>query len=210
MATFGQMLGRFQAQQRLAERLSMAELGITGEEEKQDISQAKAQYQRDVEAAEQKMKEKSEKRGSRRLIGKGLSIAAAFIPGVGPFASAAIAAGLDYAAGASVSPYSKYIKGTLGDGLFYKQSREDYFDDIDATNRFIRNAAQSQRTAIFVSALSSGIGAYTGYDTIKNLGQEVKTIAGDRFLDTSAESIYGSIGYSSLLDPDILIDRYKG
>ena len=210
MATFGQMLGRFQAQQRLAEKLSKAELGIAGEEEKQDIKQAKSQYQKDVEAAEEKMKEKSEKRGLRRLIGKGLSIGATFIPGVGPLASAAISAGLDYAASSSVSPYSKYIKGTLSDGLFYKQSREDYFDDIDATNRFIKLASKSQRMANFVSALGTGIGAYTGYDTIKNLGQEVKTIAGDKFLDTSAESIYGSIGYSSLLDPDSLVDRYKG
>lgn len=210
MATFGQMLGRFQAQQKLAQRLSKAELGITGEEEKQDIKQAKAQYQRDVEKAEEKMKEKSEKIGINRLIGKGLSIGASFIPGVGPLASAAISAGLDYIAGESVAPYKQYIKGTLGDGLFYKQAREDYFDDLDATNRFIQLAAKSQRTANIVSAVSSGIGAYTGYDAIKNLGQEVKTIAGDKFLDTSAESIYGSIGYSSLLDPDTLIDKYKG
>jgi hypothetical protein len=180
MATFGQMLGRFQAQQRLAEKLSKAELGIAGEEEKQDISQAKAQYRRDVEAAEEKMKEKSEKRGLRRLIGKGLSIGATFIPGVGPLASAAISAGLDYAAGASVSPYKKYIKGTLGDGLFYKLSREDYFDDIDATNRFIRNAAESQRMANFVSALGTGIGQYYQYDAIKGF---VDDIPGTRLID---------------------------
>jgi len=226
MATFGQMLGRFQAQQRLAERLSKAELGIAGEEEKQDISQAKAQYKRDVEAAEQKMKEKSEKRGLRKLIGKGLSIGASFIPGVGPLASAAISAGLDYAAGASVSPYKKYIKGTLGDGLFYKQSREDYFDDIDATNRFIRNAAESQRMANFVSALGAGIGTYASYEAIQDLGgdfldnifdefpglrdkainQTKFPVLGDRALRVEDMDLYSG----GLVDFDELTSKYTG
>lgn len=180
MATFGQMLGRFQAQQKLAQRLSKAELGIAGEEEKQDIKTAKREYQAAVEKAEQEMKDKSEKRGIRRLVGKGLSIGASFIPGVGPLASAAISAGLDFAAGESVSPYKKYIKGTLGDGLFFSGAREDYEDDLDATNAFIRSAAGSQRMANFVSAIGAGIGAYSSYDAIQDFFDD---IPGTTFLD---------------------------
>lgn len=181
MATFGQMLGRFQAQQKLAQRLSKAELGITGQEEKQDIATARREYQAEVEKAEQEMKDRSEKRGLRKLIGKGLSLGANFIPGVGPLASAAISFGLDYAAGESVSPYKRYIKGTLGDGLFFSGAREDYEADINATNAFIRSAAGSQRTANLVSALGSAIGTYTSYDAIKDLGGDVMDNIFDEF-----------------------------
>ena len=189
MATFGQMLARYQGAQRLAQQQSKAQLGIAGEEEKQDISKARSDYQTAVEKEEERLKSDARKRGIRKLIGKGITIGASFIPGVGKLASAAIGTALDYAASESVGNYKGFIKGTLADGLFNRQAREDYDADIASTNRFFQEAYDSQKTANFVSALTAGIGQYGQYDALQNIYSEIpgtrlidKLSGGDKFV----------------------------
>jgi len=189
MATFGQMLARYQGAQRLAQQQSKAQLGIAGEEEKQDILKARSDYQTAVEKAEARLRKDARKRSRRKLIGKAITIGTSFIPGVGKLASAAIGAGLDYAASESVGNYKGFIKGTLADGLFNKQAREDYDADIASTNRFFQEAYDSQKTANFVSSLTAGIGQYTQYDALQNMYSEIpgtrlidKLSGGDKFV----------------------------
>ena len=209
MATFGQMLARYQGAQRLAQQQSKAQLGIAGEEEKQDILKARSDYPTALEKEEARLKKNAEKRSLRRLVAKGLTVGTSFIPGVGPYVSAAIGAGLDYIASESVGNYKGFIKGTLADGLFNRQAREDYDADIASTNRVFKQAYDSQKTANFVSALTAGIGQDTQYDTIKNFGQEIKTLAGNRFADVDDKTILEEMDYSSLINPDELIENYQ-
>jgi hypothetical protein len=209
MATFGQMLARYQGAQRLAQQQSKAQLGIAGEEEKQDILKARSDYQTAVEKEEARLREDARKRSIRKLAAKAITIGTSFIPGVGKIANAAIGAGLDYAASESVGNYKGFIKGTLGDGLFNRGAREDYDADLASTNRFFQEAYDSQKTANFVSALTAGIGQYGQYDTIKNFGQEIKTLAGNRFADASDKTILEEMDYSSLINPDELIENYQ-
>jgi|11BtaG_2_1085332.scaffolds.fasta_scaffold00554_2 hypothetical protein len=180
MATFGQMLARYQGAQRLSQQQSKAQLGIAGEEEKQDIKRARSDYQTAVEKEEKRLRDDTRKRSRRKLIGKAITIGTSFIPGVGKFASAAIGAGLDYAASESVGNYKGFIKGTLGAGLFNKGAREDYEADIASTNSFFQEAYDSQKTANFISALTAGIGQYGQYDAIKGF---VDDIPGTRLID---------------------------
>tara|TARA_R100000742_G_C4278380_1_gene101108 strand:+ start:1242 stop:1940 length:699 start_codon:yes stop_codon:yes gene_type:complete len=189
MATFGQMLARYQASQRLGQQLSKSELGIAGEEEKQDIRRARSDYQTQLEQEQARLRKDAKKRGIRKLAAKGLTIGASLIPGVGKLASAAIGAGLDYAASESVGNYKGFIKGTLGEGIFERGAREDYDADLTETNRFFQEAYDSQKTANLVSALTSGMGQFGQYDTIKGIVDEVpgtrlidKLSGGDKFV----------------------------
>lgn len=189
MATFGQMLARYQGAQRLGQQLSKAQLGIAGEEEKQDILKARSDYQTAVEKEEARLRKDAKKRSLRKLAAKGLTVGTSFIPGVGKLASAAIGTALDYVASESVGNYKGFIKGTLGDGLFNRQAREDYDADLASTNRFFQEAYDSQKTANFVSALTAGIGQYGQYDAIKGFVDEIpgtrlidKLSGGDKFV----------------------------
>ena len=126
------------------------------------------------------MRKNQKKRDKLRLGAKILTGGATLlIPGVNKFASAAIGAGLDYAANSSVKPYDEYLENTLGEGMFYNQMRVDQQKDYDATNSFIQEAADSRNLANLIGAVSSGITQYGQFDTIKKFGLEAR----DSFID---------------------------
>ena len=114
------------------------------------------------------------------------SITAAIIGGVtfaggegfviGALGGAALTSLLQYAGAESVGDYRKYIKGTLGDGLFYKQARADFDTDLASTNTFIQEAADSQRLANIYNALGTAISTYTQADALKSIGTDVRNL----------------------------------
>ena len=208
--TFAQLIARFEASQNLNQQLSKSDLGIAGEEEIQDIQEARSEYETQVEAAEAQMRKNQKKRDKLRLGAKILTAGSSFIPGVGKLASAAIGAGLDYAATSSVKPYDEYLENTLGEGMFYNQMRVDQQKDYDATNSFIQEAADSRNLANLIGAVSSGITQYGQFDTIKKFGLEAR----DSFIDFKSSrmlkknKLYDEGGFDSVTDPDAFINKY--
>lgn len=208
--TFAQLIARFEASQNLNQQLSKSDLGIAGEEEIQDIQEARSEYETQVEAAEAQMRKNQKKRDKLRLGAKILTAGSSFIPGVGKLASAAIGAGLDYAATSSVKPYDEYLENTLGEGMFYNQMRVDQQKDYDATNSFIQEAADSRNLANLIGAVSSGITQYGQFDTIKKFGLEAR----DSFIDFKSSrmlkknKLYEEGGFDSVTDPDAFINKY--
>jgi hypothetical protein len=209
--TFAQLIARFEASQNLNQQLSKSDLGIAGEEEIQDIEEARSEYESQVEAAEAQMRRNQKKRDKRRILAKVATVGSSFIPGVGKLASAAIGAGLDYAATSSVKPYDKYMENTLGEGMFYNQMRVDQQKDYDATNSFIQEAADSRNLANLIGAVSSGITQYSQFDTIKKFGLEAK----DSFINFRDNkrmlknlNMYEEGGFDSVTDPDAFINKY--
>ena len=189
MATFAQLLARQQSTQRLQDILGRTELGTAAELEKQDIERARSQYQTDVEEAERAMRAKERDRSKWANIGKLIGMGVTAFSPIGAVAGAALTAGLQYAGAESVGDYRKYIKGTLGDGLFFKQGRADIDADIASTNDFIKQAADSQDLANIYNALGTAISTYTQADTLKSIGSEIKTLASDRFRDVSTQAM---------------------
>ena len=175
MATFGQMLARFQASQKLSQQLGKADLGIAAQEEKQDLESARSDYETAVEEAERQMAKNSRKRGLRKLggqvLGAGITIATGGAGGA--LASAALQGGLSYAGASSVKAYDKHIENSLGRGLFYKQARTDLDRDIASTNAFISDAADAMKTANIIGAASSAVTGYGGYDDVMEFGGEL-------------------------------------
>lgn len=208
--TFAQLIARFEASQNLNQQLSKSDLGIAGEEEIQDIQEARSEYETQVEAAEAQMRKNQKKRDKLRLGAKILTAGSSFIPGVGKLASSAIGAGLDYAATSSVKPYDEYLENTLGEGMFYNQMRVDQQKDYDATNSFIQEAADSRNLANLIGAVSSGITQYGQFDTIKKFGLEAR----DSFIDFKSSrmlkknKLYEEGGFDSVTDPDAFINKY--
>lgn len=176
MATFAQLLARQKGAQKLQEILGRTDLGIAAEGEKQAIERARSQYQTDVEEAERAMREKERDRSMWANLGKAIGIGVTALTPIGAVAGAALTAGLTYAGAESVGDYKGYIKGTLGDGLFYKQGRADYDADIASTNAFIKEAADSQNLANVYNALSAGLTTYMGADSLKSMGTDVKNL----------------------------------
>ena len=189
MATFAQLLARQQASQRLQDILGRTQLGTAAELEKQDIERARSAYETAVEEAERGMQKKAAKRSKWGNIGKAIGMAVTAFTPIGAVAGAALTAGLQYAGAESVGDYRKYIKGTLGDGLFFKQGRADFDADIASTNAFIKQAADSQDLANIYNALGTAISTYTQADALKSIGSEVKTLASDRFRDVSTQAM---------------------
>ena len=189
MATFAQLLARQQSTQRLQDILGRTELGTAAELEKQDIERARSAYETAVEEAERDMQKKAAKRSKWGNIGKAIGMAVTAFTPIGAVAGAALTAGLQYAGAESVGDYRKYIKGTLGDGLFFKQGRADIDADIASTNDFIKQAADSQDLANIYNALGTAISTYTQADTLKSIGSEIKTLASDRFRDVSTQAM---------------------
>ena len=156
------------------------------------------------------MRRNQKKRDRRRILAKVATVGSSFIPGVGKLASAAIGAGLDYAATSSVKPYDEYLENTLGEGMFYNQMRVDQQKDYDATNSFIQEAADSRNLANLIGAVSSGITQYGQFDTIKKFGLEAR----DSFIDFKSSrmlkknKLYDEGGFDSVTDPDAFINKY--
>ena len=176
MATFAQLLARQQQQQKLQTTLGKAELGTAAELEKQDINRAISDYQTAVEEAERGMRKQAKKRSKWGGIGKAIGLGLTALTPIGALGGAALTSLLQYGGASSVGDYRKYIKGTLGDGLFYKQARADFDADIASTNTFIKQAADSQDLANIYNALGTAISTYTQADALKSIGTDVRNL----------------------------------
>jgi GH24 family phage-related lysozyme (muramidase) len=161
MASFYSMLSRLQGEQKLQGDLNKSLLGIDVAQESQDINEARSQYRTDVEEAEREMARRARKRSKWGTLATIGSAALDFaLPGVGKWASAAIAGVSSGLARDSVKPYSDTISTQLPGGKFHEQARLDLSADIQSTNDFISDAKEGQGLLNWTSALSD---AYTTY-----------------------------------------------
>ena len=176
MATFGQMLARFKASQKLAEKLDKASLGMAASEEKRELESARSDYETAVEEAERQMKKKARKRSVRSFLGGTALTALGVATGQPKLLTTAMGAVGNYAGASSVPSYNKYIESNLGRGLFYNQAKIDLNRDIAATNQFIQDAGDSQSLANTINAVSFGAQAYMGYDTLLGLKSDFKDL----------------------------------
>jgi len=169
MASFAQLIGRLQAEQKLQSNINRSSLGIDVEEEKIDLEEARSDYRDQVEEAQRKMAKNARKRSRRGLLGSVLGAALSFPLGA---VGGALVGGLASSLSRSrVKPYTQAISSNLPGGKFHAQARKDFSRDIASTNKFISDAAEGQSLLNMTNALND---AYNVYGFQNAYGEDVR------------------------------------
>ena len=182
MANFYSMISRLENQGRLGYALDRDMLGRDVEEEKQQIEEARSQYELDVERADRLMKEKADARSGWGLAGTVFAGGVSLLnPGLAPWATGLIGGAASALGRSSVKPYTEQIQNKLPGGKFHMQARTDHARDIVSTNEFIMQAAEGQNLLNLTNALNDAInvGRFTnafGDDSLWSSRSRTKTL----------------------------------
>ena len=175
MASFAELIGRLEGEQRLQKNLNFASLGMDVEEERQELEEGRSDYFDQVEQAELEMARRARKRSKRGLFGTLLGGIASFA--LGPVGGA-IVGGLASKAGRdSVKPYGANITMNIdtSDNKFNQGAIRDFTKDIASSNAFIREAQKGQSLLNLTSAFQNAYNVYSFQDTF---GDDIRQFAG--------------------------------
>jgi|TARA_R110002012_G_scaffold176911_1_gene341792 hypothetical protein len=206
MASFAQLIGRLQAEQKLQSNINRSSLGIDVEEEKIDLEEARSDYRDQVEEAQRKMAKNARSRSRRGLLGSVLGAALSFTP-LGAVGGALVGGLASSLSRSRVKPYSQAISSNLPGGKFHAQARKDFSRDIESTNQFISDAAEGQNLLNMTNALND---AYNIYGFQNAYGEDIRGF----FQDRKERKLFGgpvslskrNLGYT---DSESLINNYN-
>ena len=177
MASFAELIGRLEGEQRLQKNLNFASLGMDVEEERQELEEGRSDYFDQVEKAEIEMAKRARKRAKRGLFGTLLGAVASFTP-LGAVGGA-IVGGLASKAGRdSVKPYGANITMNIdtSDNKFNQGAIRDFTKDIASSNAFIREAQKGQSLLNLTSAFQDAYNVYSFQDTF---GDDIRQFVGN-------------------------------
>ena len=177
MASFAELIGRLEGEQRLQKNLNFASLGMDVEEERQELEEGRSDYFDQVEQAELEMARRARKRAKRGLFGTLLGAVASFTP-LGRVGGAIVGGLASKAMRDTVKPYGANITMNIdtSDNKFNQGAIRDFTKDIASSNAFIREAQKGQSLLNSVSAFQDAYNVFSFQDTF---GDDIRQFVGN-------------------------------
>lgn len=177
MASFAELIGRLEGEQRLQKNLNFASLGMDVEEERQELEEGRSDYFDQVEKAELEMARRARKRAKKGLFGTLLGAVASFTP-LGAVGGAIVGGIASKAMRDRVKPYGANITMNIdtSDNKFNQGAIRDFTKDIASSNAFIREAQKGQSLLNLTSAFQDAYNVYSFQDTF---GDDIRQFVGN-------------------------------